>query len=169
MQQIRISATARSKADPARVFAILNDPPGWPSWSIFDAVELNRPGRDAPHGVGSIRTFVTKVSRAREEVVELIPDRRLTYVLLAGFPLRDYKAVVEIEPEFGRREPHHLERGLLFQIFRRRLVLVGAARSDAGNHVEETGGGGRGSVGAPRGGAAGVAAARAESQGCQPE
>lgn len=99
MQQIRISATARSKADPARVFAILNDPPGWPSWSIFDAVELNRPGRDAPHGVGSIRTFVTKVSRAREEVVELIPDRRLTYVLLAGFPLRDYKAVVEIEPE----------------------------------------------------------------------
>ena len=39
------------------------------------------------------------MSRAREEVVELIPDRRLTYALLAGFPLRDYKAVVEIEPE----------------------------------------------------------------------
>jgi hypothetical protein len=99
MRQIRISATARSKADPARVFAILNDAPGWPSWSIFDSVELNRPGRDEPHGVGSIRTFVTKVSRAREEVVELIPNRRLAYVLLAGFPLRDYKAVVEIEPE----------------------------------------------------------------------
>lgn len=97
MRQIRISATATSKAEPARVFAILRDAADWPSWSIFDAVELNRPGKDEPHGVGSIRTFITKVSRAREEVVELIPDRRLAYVLLAGFPLRDYKAVVEIE------------------------------------------------------------------------
>jgi uncharacterized protein YndB with AHSA1/START domain len=99
MRQIRISATATSKADAARVFAILSDAPGWPSWSIFDSVEPNRPGRDEPHGVGSIRTFVTNVSRAREEVVELIPNRRLAYVLLAGFPLLDYKAVVEIEPE----------------------------------------------------------------------
>src|SRR5262249_44710266 len=93
------SATAHSKADPARVFTILADAPGWPRWSIFDSVEHNRPGRDHPHGVGSIRTFITKVSRAREEVVELVPNRRLAYVLLAGFPLRDYKAVVEIEPE----------------------------------------------------------------------
>ncbi len=99
MRQVRISATATSKADPARVFAILKDAPGWPSWSIFDAVELNRPGRDEPHGVGSIRTFITKVSRAREEVTELVPNQRLAYTLLAGFPFRDYKAAVEIAPQ----------------------------------------------------------------------
>jgi hypothetical protein len=101
MQQIRISTTAHSKADPATVFAVLKDAPNWPHWSIFDAVELNRPGRDEPHGVGSIRTFITKVSRAREEVVELVPNRRMAYILLAGFPFRDYKAAVEIEPEAG--------------------------------------------------------------------
>ena len=99
MAPITISATAHSIADAAAVFRVLKDAPDWPRWSMFDAVELNRPGRDEPHGVGSIRTFITRISRAREEVVELIPNRRLAYVLLAGLPFRDYRAVVEIEPE----------------------------------------------------------------------
>jgi len=99
MNPIRISATAHSEADAATVFGVLRDAPNWPRWSMFDAVEFDRPGRDEPHGVGSIRTFITRVSRATEEVVELVPNRRLAYVLLAGFPFRDYQAVVEIEPE----------------------------------------------------------------------
>jgi hypothetical protein len=48
--------------------------------------------------VGAIRVFITKVSRAREEIVELIPDRRLSYVLLSGYPFRDYRADVDLEP-----------------------------------------------------------------------
>lgn len=99
MRAIRISETAHSKADAATVFAILKDAPNWPCWSMFDAVEFDRPGREEPHGVGAIRTFLTRISRATEEVVELVPDRRLSYVLLEGLPLRDYRAVVEIEPE----------------------------------------------------------------------
>jgi hypothetical protein len=39
------------------------------------------------------------VSRAREEIVELIPDRRLSYVLLSGYPFRDYRADVDLEPQ----------------------------------------------------------------------
>lgn len=100
-RQVKISAVAFSKADPARVFVILKDGTNWPKWSIFDSVELERPGRDEPHGVGAIRVFVTKITRAREEVVELVHDRRLAYVLLDGFPLLDYHAVVEIEPDDG--------------------------------------------------------------------
>ena len=99
MHPITISATAHSKADAATVFRVLKDAPNWPRWSMFDAVEFNRPGRDEPHGVGSIRTFITKISRSMEEVVELVPNRRLAYVLLAGLPFRDYHAVVEIESE----------------------------------------------------------------------
>jgi hypothetical protein len=101
MHPITISATAHSSADAATVFGVLRDAPDWPRWSLFDAVELNRPGRDEPHGVGSIRTFITRISRAREEVVELVPNRRLAYVLLDGLPFRNYRAVVEIEPEPG--------------------------------------------------------------------
>lgn len=96
---IIISATAHSNADTATVFGILKDAPNWPSWSMFDAVELNQAGRDEPHGVGSIRTFVTKISRSKEKVVELVPNRRLAYVLLDGLPFRNYQAAVEIEPD----------------------------------------------------------------------
>ncbi len=34
----------------------------------------------------------------REEVVELRPDRRFSYVLLSGLPVRGYRADVDLEP-----------------------------------------------------------------------
>lgn len=98
MRQIEVSAEAETRASPARVFALLKDGSTWPQWSMFDAYELERPGREDPLGVGSIRVFMTKVSRAREEVVELEPDRRLSYVLLSGLPFTDYRADVDLEP-----------------------------------------------------------------------
>jgi Polyketide cyclase / dehydrase and lipid transport len=98
MRRIRVAATAKSSADPARVFTLLKDGSTWPDWAMFDSFELARPGVHEPHGVGAIRVFITKVSRAREEVVELVLDRRLSYVLLSGFPLREYRADVDLEP-----------------------------------------------------------------------
>jgi uncharacterized protein YndB with AHSA1/START domain len=96
--RIRVAAAATSSADPARVFALLKDGSTWPDWTMFDSFELERPGRDEPYGVGAIRVFITRVSRAREEVVEIVPDQRLGYVLLSGFPFRDYRANVDLEP-----------------------------------------------------------------------
>jgi hypothetical protein len=98
MGGIRILATAHSSAAPTAVFALLKDGSTWPAWSMFDAFELERPGRAEPYGVGAIRVFITKVSRAREEVVELVQDRRLSYVLLSGLPFRDYHADVDLVP-----------------------------------------------------------------------
>src|SRR5579883_514080 len=97
MGKIEIRAEARSKADAARVFALLKDGATWPRWSLFDGFELERRGRSDPLGVGAVRVFTTKISRAREEVMEIVPDRRLSYVLLSGFPLRDYRADVDLE------------------------------------------------------------------------
>ena len=99
MGQIEASAVAKSAASPARVFALLKDGATWPQWSLFDAFALERQGGADPLGVGAIRVFITKVSRAREEVVELVPDRRLSYVMLSGLPLVDYRADVELEPD----------------------------------------------------------------------
>jgi Polyketide cyclase / dehydrase and lipid transport len=65
---------------------------------MFDSAVLERAGNDEPHGVGAIRIFSTRVSRAREQVTELISDQRLSYVLLSGLPLRNYQADVRLTP-----------------------------------------------------------------------
>ena len=93
---IRVLATATSKAPPATVFALLMDGARWPEWTIFDGFELVRPGEGGPSGVGEVHVFSTALTRAREEIVECVADRRLSYVLLSGFPLTDYRAYVDL-------------------------------------------------------------------------
>jgi hypothetical protein len=66
---------------------------------MFRSFELERAGSPDPLGIGSIRIFGSKTSRAREEVIELVPDRYFSYILLSGLPFRDYRADVSIEPK----------------------------------------------------------------------
>ncbi|THD57629.1 SRPBCC family protein [Phenylobacterium sp.] len=100
--RLRVEAHAASAAPPAAVFALLRDGATWPTWSLFTGFQLERaaPGAD-PLGVGAIRVFSTSVSHAREQVVELIPDRRLSYVLLSGLPMANYRADVDLTPAPG--------------------------------------------------------------------
>ena len=98
MRPIEIVVETFSQAEPGEVFRLLRDGATWPHWSLFDRFELEREGADDRLGVGAIRVFSTRISRAREEVVEITPDRRLSYVLLSGLPLEDYRADVDLVP-----------------------------------------------------------------------
>jgi uncharacterized protein YndB with AHSA1/START domain len=98
MSAIQVAAMATSRADPGKVFALLKDPVTWPRWSMFTSGELQRPGSGERLGVGAIRVFRTPTTCATEEVVEFVPDRRLSYVLLSGMPFRDYRADVDLAP-----------------------------------------------------------------------
>jgi hypothetical protein len=95
---IHVGGTATSRAQPAAVFALLKDSRGWPRWSIFISSGLERPGDHEPDGIGAIRTFATHISRTRELVTALVPDRQLSYQLLSGFPFRNYHADVVLTP-----------------------------------------------------------------------
>ena len=87
---ICIGGTAISRANPSAVFSLLKDSAGWPRWSMFTSSGLERAGHSDPEGLGAIKTFSTHVTKTREQVTELIPDRKLGYVLLSGFPFRNY-------------------------------------------------------------------------------
>ncbi len=101
-RRVRAGAVARSRATPSAVFSLLRNSDTWPRWSLFNSFELERAGNDERFGVGAIRTFSTRVSKTTEQVTELIPNRKLSYVLLSGLPLRNYQAVVQISsPESG--------------------------------------------------------------------
>lgn len=98
---IRVGGSAVSQARPAAVFALLKDSSGWPRWSMFVSSGIERPGDHDAEGVGAIRTFATRVSRTRERVTKLVPDRQLSYELLSGFPFRNYHADVVLAPSGG--------------------------------------------------------------------
>jgi hypothetical protein len=93
-----IDVRVDSLGTPRIVYLGLIRGPSWPQWSDFERVEIERPG-EGGGPVGEIRINTTKITRVREQCVEAIPDRRYSYVMLEGLPLRDYRAEVDIEPE----------------------------------------------------------------------
>ncbi|MEQ4305156.1 SRPBCC family protein [Plantactinospora sp. B6F1] len=101
MARKEIDVRVHTTAGPAVVYALLVDGAGWPTWSPLGSFELERPGADEPEGVGAIRVFRTGRVTSRERVVERVPDRRFSYELLSGLPLRDYRADVDLTPERG--------------------------------------------------------------------
>ena len=98
MARQRIEHTAVTAADPATVYALLRDGSTWPSWAPIDSFALARPGADEPEGVGAIRELRSGRVTGRDEIVELVPDRRLSYAHTSRLPVRDYRGDVVLEP-----------------------------------------------------------------------
>ncbi len=97
----QLKVTTHSTATPDTLYALLKDPTTWPTWSPMDTGALDAPGADEPYGVGSIRALTRGRIHGYDQVVELVPGRRFTYIHLRGLPVRDYRAEVELTPASG--------------------------------------------------------------------
>lgn len=144
-----IHVVVPSEGAPATVFRLLAQTERWPEWSPMSAAVLEQaaPGED-PEGVGAIRRFTTGRSTSRERVVAYEPGRQLSYELLSGLPLRNYRADVTMEPKGGGTlitwhsefEPARpgtgwLYRALLAKFIKRtaRQLAAAAERASAGS------------------------------------
>lgn len=88
-----------AKTTPASlqaVWALLGDSATWPSWTPIEVHEPVRPA--GPDGLGEERLFKTGKRTIHERIVERTPERRLTYTLLSGLAVRDYRARIDLEP-----------------------------------------------------------------------
>jgi hypothetical protein len=97
VKRIEIGVTAHSQAAPEAVFGLIADGASWPTWSPIESFALERPGDPLPEGVGAIRVFRRGRTTGRDEIVEIVPDRRLAYVSLSGLAVRDYRAEIDLE------------------------------------------------------------------------
>jgi hypothetical protein len=97
MPRRRIDVRTFSRATPDVVFALLADGSSWPRWSPIESFRLERPGDPPPEGVGAVRVFRRGRTTGRDQLVELVPGRRLGYVSLSGLPVRDYRATVDLQ------------------------------------------------------------------------
>jgi hypothetical protein len=98
MARQRIEHRAATTADPATVYALLRDGSTWPSWAPIDSLELERPGADEPEGVGALRVLRSGRVTGRDEIVELVPDRRFSYAHTSSLPVRNHRGDVDLEP-----------------------------------------------------------------------
>jgi hypothetical protein len=95
---VRIQKTAISSADPATIYGMLLDGPGWTSWSPIDSVRVE----NGKHGVGEVRVLTSGRVTGRDTVDELIPDRRFAYTNVSKqIPVRNYRGVVDLQPADG--------------------------------------------------------------------
>ena len=85
-KHVSFSVEAKSAASPAAVYALLSDGATWPTWSPFQAFELEREGEAGGESKGAIRVLTSGRIRNREELTELSPDRLFGYSSLSGFP-----------------------------------------------------------------------------------
>jgi hypothetical protein len=90
-----------SAASRAIVYSVAKRSSGYPDWSMIGSFKLVRPGRNEEDGVGQLRIFRTGLLTLLEEVVELVPCRRVSYVLIKGLPFRDYRADIDLSPIKG--------------------------------------------------------------------
>ena len=93
-----IDIEVHTDATPEAVYALLADGSTWPAWSTIESVTLEREGSPAREGVGAVRVNKRGRVTGRDEIVELVPNRRFAYRALSGLPVRDYFAQVDIEP-----------------------------------------------------------------------
>jgi hypothetical protein len=96
----KYSVTAQSSADPSIVYGLLIDGRTWPSWMGVDSVETQHkdPGMRSPNDpdrVGDIRKIKTGKYVNHEEIVQLVPNRKFSYIILDGM-LQEYKGDVTL-------------------------------------------------------------------------
>jgi len=92
-QEIDIRTTI--EALPEQIYRLLDDSSSWPTWTPIDSFELIEPAHG--DGLGEVRLFHTGRITVRERIVERIPNQRLSYVLLGGLAVTQYRADIDLE------------------------------------------------------------------------
>jgi hypothetical protein len=127
---------SRTRAPVDAVWPLVGEARRWKDWSFLTRSDLVREGVPAPDGVGAVRRFTCLGVGSREEVVAWVPPNHLGYIVLRGFPVRDYRADVSLTPTDGgttltwsvRFNPKVAGTGAMMWVVLR-LLIFGFARS----------------------------------------
>ena len=96
----RVEVVRHLNGPPQRVWDVYTDHAGWKEWAGFRNSYLEADGSPDKNGSGAIRVFDGGLGmRAREEVVDFEPPKRMTYRLLGWSPLKNHRGEVLFESE----------------------------------------------------------------------
>jgi len=95
-KKLEARASTVSSASAEDIYSLLANSATYPAWSMIERYESLRPGRGGIDGVGALRAFQTGPFVMKEEIVEAVPNERVSYTLLSGFPLLDYHSTTSL-------------------------------------------------------------------------
>jgi len=93
------TVAGRSAAPPTVVWRLVAEVGQWRQWAGVTRAELERRGDLEPEGVGAVRRLGIGPAASRERVVVFEPPQHFGYVLVSGFPARNYRADVVLAPD----------------------------------------------------------------------
>lgn len=106
MKEIKVVRT--TTASPENVWWVLADSRTWPRWTPIEQHTQVKPG--GADGRGEVRRFKTGRIEVSEEIVEVRPSERFSYILLGGLAVKGYRADIDLtslEGEGGTRISWH--------------------------------------------------------------
>ena len=124
---LEVEASGITKAAPEVVWPLIEDAARFCEWGPWTQSGYDRPGDDSQHGPGAIRRISLGRTTTIERVLEADPTRRLSYEVVSGIPVRNYKAVVQLTPRPDGTLIHwsaRFDRTLLGRVVRRKLQQV---------------------------------------------
>jgi uncharacterized protein YndB with AHSA1/START domain len=87
------------EAPPSTVWNVVVDLEAWPRYAPVRSVVIEQRGdRSDGSGVGQVRALKTWAGTVREQVTAFEPPSLLSYTLLSGAPVQDYRGTVTLEP-----------------------------------------------------------------------
>lgn len=98
MARLHVEAEGRTKAAPAVIWRLLEDPAAycrWGPWAASGPVETDGEPRGA---AGALRYMRYGRTTVVERLLEVEPGRRMTYEVVRGLPVRGYRATVTLTP-----------------------------------------------------------------------
>jgi uncharacterized protein YndB with AHSA1/START domain len=107
MAQLHVEAEQTAQAAPAIVWALVSDAMTYPGWGPWSEAGYRHPGDASPRGPGAVywlrssRRYGLRRPVSVEKILDAEEGRRLAYTVIAGIPVRNYRAEITLAPVAG--------------------------------------------------------------------
>ena len=107
MAQLHVEAEQTAQAAPAIVWALVSNAMTYPQWGPWSEVGYRRQGDASPRGPGAVywlrssHRYGLRRPVSVDKILDAEEGRRLAYTVIAGIPVRNYRAEVTLAPAAG--------------------------------------------------------------------
>ncbi len=107
MGKLHVEAEQIAAASSEDVWALVSDARTYPRWGPWCEADYRTPGDAPPRGPGAVywlrssRRFGFRRPVSIEKILDIEAGRRLSYTVIGGIPVRNYRAEITLTPAAG--------------------------------------------------------------------